>query len=69
MPNNSLIYPNPISEGRVSFKEKAVVFQLYDAKGTLVKTGTDVDGFSVDGLQRGIYFIKIDGKSEKLIIE
>ncbi len=63
------IYPNPISNGILNFGRQAVSFGIFDSKGTLVKYGLDTDHVMIEGLATGVYFIKLDGKTQKLIVK
>ncbi len=63
------VYPNPIMNGVLHFGKQVVSFGIFDMNGNLVRYGLDTDSTSVDGLSKGIYFIKLDGKAQKLIIQ
>lgn len=63
------IFPNPISFGALNLGKMAVSVGVFDVKGNLVRFATDTDQISVDGLNSGIYFIKIDGRAQKLIVQ
>ncbi len=63
------VFPNPISGGELQFGKQVVSFGLFDINGKLVKWGTDVSSVSVDGLVKGIYFIKIDGRAQRVVVQ
>jgi len=63
------IYPNPIMNGQLNFGKQVVSFGIFDINGHIVKYGLDTDNTSVDGLSKGVYFIKLDGKVQKLIVQ
>lgn len=63
------VYPNPIMNGQLNFGRQVVSYGIFDMNGRLVKYGLDTDNTSVDGLSKGVYFIKLDGKAQKLIVQ
>lgn len=63
------IYPNPISNGQLQFGRLVASYGIFDVKGQLVKYGFNADHADIDGFASGIYFIKLDGKVQKLIVE
>jgi len=63
------VYPNPISNGILNFGRQVVSFGIFDSKGSLVKYGLDTDHVMIEGLATGVYFIKLDGKTQKLIVK
>jgi hypothetical protein len=63
------IFPNPISEGTVFFGREVISYGIFDNTGRLVKNGFSTDRASVQGLVKGLYFIKLDGKVQKLIVQ
>lgn len=63
------VYPNPISNGILNFGRQVVSFGIFDSKGTLVKYGLDTDHVMIEGLATGVYFIKLDGRTQKLIVK
>ncbi len=65
----SPVFPNPISGGQLNFGRQVVSFGLFDLHGKLVKWGTDAESVSVDGLATGVYFIKLDGKAQRVIVQ
>ncbi len=65
----SPIFPNPISNGTLHFGRQVVSYGIFDVKGQLVNYGFDTDQVNINGFASGIYFIKLDGKVQKLIVE
>ncbi len=65
----SPIYPNPISNGTLHFGREVVAYGIFDLKGQLVQFGTDTDHAEINGFAKGMYFIKMDGQIQKLIVE
>lgn len=63
------IYPNPISNGVLYFGREVVSYGIFDNTGRLVKSGFDTDRAEVQGLSKGMYFVKLDGKVQKLIVQ
>lgn len=65
----SPVYPNPTRGGLVYFGRQVLSFGIFDASGTLVRAGLDADHANVEGLTPGIYFIKLEGQVQKLIVQ
>lgn len=69
--NNSqfsvLVYPNPANELLNLSKETA--YQLYDVLGTLVLEGTPTREINVSQINPGVYFLKMAGETQKVIIK
>ncbi len=63
------VFPNPIHGGILNFGREVVSFGIFDANGNLVRFGLDTDHASVDGLAAGIYFLKLDGQMQKVIVQ
>jgi Secretion system C-terminal sorting domain len=63
------IYPNPISKGTLYFGREVLSYGIFDNTGRLVAQGLDTDHANVQNLSKGIYFIKLDGKVQKLIVQ
>jgi len=63
------IYPNPIANGVLNFGTDVRAFGIYNLKGQLVKSGFNTDHTTIDGFAKGIYFVKLDGNIQKLIVE
>ncbi len=64
---NSSVYPNPISGGSLTIAESSTAFTLFNAAGKVVRAGVDTQ-VSVEGLEKGMYFIKLNNKTEKVVI-
>ncbi len=65
----SPVYPNPIRGGVLNFGREVVSYGLFDTKGNMVRYGLDTDHALIEGLPAGIYFLKLDGQMQKLIVE
>ena len=63
------IYPNPISNGQLNFGRLVASYGIFDVKGQLVKYGFHADHTNIADFATGIYFIKLDGNVQKLIVE
>ncbi len=63
------VYPNPIQSGTLYFNRKATVYTLYTLLGSVVASGKNASKLSIQGLQKGIYMLKMDNATEKIIIE
>ena len=64
------IYPNPITaNGVLNFGTDVRTFGIYNLKGQLVKSGLNTDHTEINGFAKGIYFVKLDGQIQKLIVE
>ena len=63
------IFPNPVSYGFVFFGREVASYGIFDIKGQLMTQGFDTDRASVQGLAKGMYFIKLDGKVQKLMVQ
>jgi hypothetical protein len=63
------IFPNPISNGVLNFGREVAVYGIFDISGKLVGHGFDTDHATIQGMASGIYFIKLDGKVQKLIVQ
>ena len=63
------VYPNPISSGDLHFGVEAVSYGIFDINGKLVGHGFNTDHADISGLPVGLYFIKLEGKVQKFIIQ
>ena len=63
------MYPNPIHDGVLNFGREVVSFGLFDTKGNMIRYGLDTDHALIEGLPAGVYFLKLDGQMQKLIVE
>lgn len=61
-------FPNPISSGRLNFGKVIEQYSLFNSSGNLVRSGDFIDGFDVDGLNKGIYLLKLNNESKKILI-
>ncbi len=63
------VYPNPISSGDLQFGRQVESFGIFDMSGKLVMYGLDTDHATINNLNKGMYFIKLDGKVQKIVVE
>ncbi len=64
------IYPNPMSRGgQLNFGRVVDAFGIFDIKGGLVQWGVSTDHVVLENLAPGMYFIKMDGQMQKLIVQ
>jgi hypothetical protein len=63
------IFPNPISNGTLYFGREVATYGIFDINGKLVGHGFDTDHATIQGMAAGMYFIKMDGKMQKLIVQ
>ncbi len=63
------IFPNPITNGTLNFGRQVAAYGIFDINGKLVAHGFDTDHAPIQGMAAGMYFIKLDGKVQKLIVQ
>ena len=63
------VYPNPITSGDLQFGTTVVSYGIFDMSGRLVMHGFDTDHATITDLNKGMYFIKLDGKVQKITIQ
>ncbi len=63
------VYPNPISSGNLNFGREVVSYGIFDTSGKLVGHGFNTDHAEINGLPQGIYFIKLEGRMQKFIVQ
>ena len=63
------IYPNPATNGQVNFGREVVSYGIFNLNGQLVQHGFDTTQANISNLTKGVYFIKLDGKVQKLIVQ
>ncbi len=61
-------YPNPV-KGYLNFGENVSAYTFYNAAGVPVLSGTQAAGVSTDALKPGIYMLKTDNRTEKIVVE
>ncbi|MCR6641845.1 MAG: T9SS type A sorting domain-containing protein [Sporocytophaga sp.] len=67
--SNTKVYPNPVASDVLYFGLTAETFILTDLTGSVMAEGTNSDHLFVDQLPSGIYFINIDGKIQKVVVQ
>ncbi len=67
--NTGLVYPNPVTNGKLNFGREVISYGVFDLSGKLVTHGFNADHADVHGLPGGIYFVKLEGKMQKFIIQ
>ncbi len=63
------VFPNPISKGQLFFGKEVGSYGIFDLSGRLISTGFDTDRADVQNLSKGVYFIKLDGNTQKFIVQ
>ncbi|MEN9612961.1 MAG: hypothetical protein RLZZ628_3775, partial [Bacteroidota bacterium] len=63
------IYPNPITNGTLFFGKSVVSYGIFDISGKLVQYGFETDHVILSDLAKGMYFVKLDGKMQKLVVQ
>ena len=63
------VYPNPAAGGNLYFGKEVVSYGIFDGSGKLVRHGFDADHADISGLPQGLYFIKLDGRMQKFIVQ
>lgn len=64
------VYPNPVSTGTtLNFGREVVSYGIFTVEGRLVQYGLNTDHADLKQLTPGVYFIKLDGRAQKLIIK
>lgn len=62
------IFPNPISDGILHFGRSVASFGIFDGEGNLLKYGFHTDHVHIEGMEAGLYFIKLEGTVQPLIV-
>lgn len=66
------VYPNPANDKVIISAETGSLVEIYSFDGRLIKTiimGNDQIEISVQHLESGMYFVKVNGNSVKLLVE
>ena len=63
------VYPNPVSNGNLNFGHEVISYGIFDLSGRLISHGFNTDHANVNGITNGIYFIKMEGRMQKFIIQ
>lgn len=61
-------YPNPVSGGVLYFGDVVSNYELVDVLGHSVRKGTEVGSLNTEGIPSGMYILKYEDQSEKIII-
>ncbi len=67
--NLSPVYPNPITNGDLNFGHEVVSYGIFNISGSLISNGFNTDHANINGIPPGIYFIKLEGRVQKFIIQ
>lgn len=63
------VFPNPVSKGQLFFGKEVGSYGIFDLSGRLIGNGFDTDRADVSNLAKGVYFIKLDGQTQKFIVQ
>jgi hypothetical protein len=63
------VFPNPVSNGTLFFGKEVVSYGIFDISGRLISHGFDTDRANVQGLAKGMYLIKLEGRMQKFIVQ
>ncbi len=63
------VFPNPVVAGVLNFGREVVSYGIFDVTGRLVASGLSTDHANVSFLSKGIYFVKLDGKVQKFVVQ
>ncbi len=62
-------FPNPVNGGVLNIGEKVDHFILYDSRGSVVREGMNTESILVDGIAKGIYFLKVGDQVVKIFVQ
>jgi len=65
----SPVYPNPITNGDLNFGREVLSYGIFNINGELIGHGFNTDHAAINGMAPGIYFIKMEGKVQKFIVQ
>jgi hypothetical protein len=74
-PNRIQLYPNPVNPGGlVQLSSEAARIEVYDLRGTFIRSLTNASSITTDRLARGTYVLKIYGndgltQTQKLVVK
>ena len=66
--NNFAIYPNPVTNGEINFRETISNIYIYNTQGALVKSAAQANNLDVSDLAHGLYIIKTSKGISKFAI-
>lgn len=65
----SPVFPNPVVTGGVLYFGQTIkTWLMVNLSGEIVRFGTDADRMTTDGLEKGLYFIQLDGNSVQKVL-
>ena len=67
--NEFSVYPNPVSNGYVSFPKVMNNVQVISAQGNVITEVNKAESIDVSGYDNGLYFIQSDNGYAKFIVE
>lgn len=62
------VYPNPATDYIMISAQNAATVEIYDMTGRMVLTSTE-SKIDVRGLDAGVYFVRVNGKTTKLVVK
>jgi hypothetical protein len=65
----SPVYPNPITNGDLNFGHEVLSYGIFNISGELIGHGFNTDHANINGIPPGLYFIKMEGRVQKFIIQ
>lgn len=63
------VYPNPVRSETLFFGKKVSSFRLVSIANNELLQGTESESLSTEGLAKGLYFLHLDNKIFKVVIE
>ena len=65
----SQLYPNPVNANENVTFGKATDYEVFSVNGQLLKSGKNTKSFSTSNLSKGVYIIKTNEGTQKLIVK
>ncbi|HTF82074.1 MAG TPA: DVUA0089 family protein [Cytophagales bacterium] len=62
-------YPNPVKDGTVYFGRTVENYSLINSAGAPVLQGTHTDKVNVEHITPGLYLLKMDQKTERIVVQ
>lgn len=69
IPFTEHVSPNPISSGFLHFGRNVSIYSLTNSTGVLIQQGSNANKLDVTGLPKGVYMLRLDEKTEKVIVQ